>query len=422
MAENIIFYGPPGTGKTYYMQKQIEKYTDYIIDDADIVDSYTVKSAEWLLIALVIMQNNNPMNSSDIMSKISTLSLGYSGTVSDVLEDHSIQDSPLGLTRRQPRIFFEDGGKWFVDRLRLLEYDPNFISNYMKHGAVEKRYDFVTFHQSFTYEDFIEGIRPSVNPTTRLLDYDPQPGVFKRICEKARANRAKQYALFIDEINRGNISEIFGELISLIELDKREGQYCELEAVLPYSKTAFKVPNNLNIIGTMNSADKSIATIDMALRRRFEFINFPCNYNVLEKAISLKGLDPHNIDGIDVIKLLKVINKRIELLLDSDHIIGHAYFMKVETGRQIISVITKKIIPLLEEHFFDDLQKIQLVLNDIDDTGALVKDAIYVHEELDPDKLLNFVGEYVIEPKKIYHVNQHVIVAGIIKIYNGVAL
>ena len=422
MAENIIYYGPPGTGKTYFMQKQIEKYTDYQINDTDIVLAYTVKSEDWLLAALIIMQNNNPMSASDIMNKIGTLSLRYTGTVSDVLETHSIKDSALGLIRRQPRIFIEDSGKWYVDRLKLLEYDPHFIISYMKNSTIEKRYDFVTFHQSFVYEDFIEGIRPSVDPTTKQLVYDPQPGVFKRICDKANAAPTKQFALFIDEINRGNISEIFGELISLIEVDKRKGQYCELETVLPYSKTTFCVPDNLNIIGTMNSADKSIATIDLALRRRFEFISFPCDYLSLENAIKVKGLDAHNIDGIDVVKLLKVINRRIELLLGEDHVIGHAYFMKVNNANDIISVVTKKIIPLLEEYFFDDLQKVQMVLNDIDDTGVMDADAIYIHEEIEPDKFLRFVGDYAIEPKKIYHTNNVVSKKAITKIYDGVTL
>lgn len=423
MAQNIIYYGPPGTGKTYFMQKQIEKYTDYQINDSDIKAAYTIKSEDWLLIALVLMQNNNPMSSAEIAAKISTLGLRYSGTVSDVLEEHSINESSmLPIRRLNPRIFFEISGKWFVDRIKILEYDPNFINVYMKSVTIEKRYDFVTFHQSFAYEDFIEGIRPSVDPVTKQLVYDPKPGVFKNICDKARKNKSKQYALFIDEINRGNISEIFGELISLIELDKREGQYCELEVVLPYSKTVFTVPNNLNIIGTMNSADKSIATIDLALRRRFEFISFPCDYDALYKELKLRGHDPNNIDGIDVIKLLKVINKRIELLLDSDHIIGHAYFIKVNNANDIIEAISKKIIPLLEEYFFEDLQKVQIVLNDLDDTGALVSNAIYLHEELEPEKLLTYVGDYTIDTKKVYHVNSIIDKSSVIKIYDGVTI
>lgn len=422
MAENIIYYGPPGTGKTYFMQRQIEKYTDYKIEDKDICAAYTLKSDDWLLITLVILQNNNPMSSADIIKKIGTLSLGYAGTVSDILEEHSIQESPMGLSRKLPRIFFEVNGMWFVDRLKLLEYESNFMIKYMQNAKIEKRYDFVTFHQSFVYEDFIEGIRPSVDPVSKAIVYNPQDGIFKRICETARKNPSKQYALFIDEINRGNISEIFGELISLIELDKRQGQYCELEAVLPYSKTPFTVPNNLNVIGTMNSADKSIATIDIALRRRFDFVNITCDYRELNKALKVRGIDSKNIDGIDIIKLLKVINMRIELLLDSNHIIGHAFFMKISCFQDIKNIFQKKIIPLLEEYFFYDLQKIQMILNDIDEDGNLLKNAIYNHEELEPDKLLTFVGEYAIETKKIYSVNENFEKESVIKIYDGVSI
>lgn len=422
MAENIIYYGPPGTGKTYFMQKQIEKYTDYQIDDNDIKSVYTLRSEDWLLITLVILQNNNPMATHEIVSKIGTLNLGHTRTVSDVLEEHSISDAAMGLRRLQPRIFFEVAGQWFVDRLRLLEYDPNFLLNYIQKQKIEKRYDFITFHQSFTYEDFIEGIRPSVDVATNQLNYNPQDGIFKKICERARNNPSKQYAIFIDEINRGNISEIFGELISLIELDKREGQFCELEAVLPYSKDAFTVPNNLNVIGTMNSADKSIANIDVALRRRFDFQVFPCDYDELHRVINLRGIDPHNLDGIDVIKLLQVINKRVELLLDTNFIIGHAFFMKVKTWEDVKAVIERKIFPLLEEYFFDDRQKIQVVFNDIDEVGDIVANPIYIHDELEVDNLLRYVGEYVIESKRVYRLDKNFTKESITKIYDGVTL
>ena len=422
MIENIIYYGPPGTGKTYFMQQKIEQYVDYEISDIDISNSYTLRSDDWILIALVLLQNNNPMTAPDILKKINSLPLGYTGSVSDVLENHSIEDSPMKLKRTLPRVFFEVSGMWYVDRFKILEYDSDFITNYMKNVKIEKRYDFVTFHQSFVYEDFVEGIRPVVDPTTKILGYEVQKGIFKRICEKAANKPHKKYALFIDEINRGNISEIFGELISLIEIDKRLGQYCELTAVLPYSKACFGVPSNLNIIGTMNSADKSIATIDIALRRRFEFVNITCDYNILENNIKLFGIDATNIDGIDVIKLLKVINKRIELLLDNNHIIGHAYFIKVTCFDDIKRVINRKVIPLLEEYFFNDLQKVQMILNDLDEDGNLVTNHIYSHTELESDKLLTFIGDYALDNKKEYFLNASYNKDAIIKIYSGVIL
>lgn len=426
MVKNIIYYGPPGTGKTYHMQKLISDYTDYKITDDEIVKAYTNYSQDWLLFALIILQSNTTMTTEEIIKKVNFLNLGYKGHPSEKLTEHSLNEDEL-ITKSQPRIFFENDGRWYVDRLRLFEYEPEFGNKYIKSDAIDRRYDFVTFHQSFVYEDFIEGIRPVCNTkdnievddqkTNSTIKYSIQDGIFKQLCQKAIDNPHKQYALFIDEINRGNIAEIFGELISLIETDKRKGQYCELETILPYSKKPFSVPSNLDIIGTMNSADKSIAGIDIALRRRFEFINRPCDYNSLKNTISANGINPNDIEGIDIINLLKTLNQRLELLLDENHIIGHAYFIKVKSASDIIDIIRKKIIPLLEEFFFDDLQKIQLVLNDLDENGELLANAIYTHKELDVEKILPFVSDYDIENKKTYKLNEKISVESIIKIY-----
>lgn len=426
MVKNIIYYGPPGTGKTYHMQKLISDYTDYKITDDEIVKAYTNYSQDWLLFALIILQSNTTMTTEEIIKKVNFLNLGYKGHPSEKLTEHSLNEDKL-ITKSQPRIFFENDGRWYVDRLRLFEYEPEFGNKYIKSEAIDRRYDFVTFHQSFVYEDFIEGIRPVCNTkdnievddqkTNSTIKYSIQDGIFKQLCQKAIDNPHKQYALFIDEINRGNIAEIFGELISLIETDKRKGQYCELETILPYSKKPFSVPSNLDIIGTMNSADKSIAGIDIALRRRFEFINRPCDYNSLKNTISANGINPNDIEGIDIINLLKTLNQRLELLLDENHIIGHAYFIKVKSASDIIDIIRKKIIPLLEEFFFDDLQKIQLVLNDLDENGELLANAIYTHKELDVEKILPFVSDYDIENKKTYKLNEKISVESIIKIY-----
>lgn len=426
MAKNIIYYGPPGTGKTYHMQKLISDYTDYEITDEEIKEIYINYSKDWLLFALIILQSNTAIKTEDIINKINSLNINYNGHPSEQLILHSLNTDEL-VEKQQPRIFIEKDNKWYVDRLRLFEYEPEFGKKYIKSEKIDRRYDFVTFHQSFVYEDFIEGIRPIcsyVNENTsdtnsNNISYNIQDGVFKRLCKKAIDNPHKQYALFIDEINRGNIAEIFGELISLIEIDKRKGQYCELETILPYSKKAFSVPSNLDIIGTMNSTDKSIAGIDIALRRRFEFINRPCDYETLESTVAANGINPHNIDGIDLIKLLKVLNARLELLLDGNHLIGHAYFIKTKTGEEILQVIKHKIVPLLEEYFFDDLQKIQLVFNDLDENGELRSNAIYEHYILDADKIMPYIGDYNIETKKVYKLNQNVSTNSILKIYEN---
>lgn len=161
------------------------------------------------------------------------------------------------------------------------------------------------------------------------------------------------YVLIIDEINRGNVSQIFGELITLIEEDKRVGNAEELQLTLPYSKTRFGVPANLYIIGTMNTADRSVEALDTALRRRFNFEEMLPNHEILEGK---------EIGGIALDQLLSVLNKRIEILLDRDHTIGHSYLINVQSEEDLKYAFKNNIIPLLQEYFYGDCEKTGLVL------------------------------------------------------------
>ena len=231
----------------------------------------------------------------------------------------------------------------------------------------EGKISFVTFHQSYGYEDFVEGIR--VKRKEGQLNYDVEPGVFKNICERAKDNPNENYVLIIDEINRGNISKIFGELITLIEKSKRVGNVEVLEIILPNSPNVkFGVPKNLYIIGTMNSSDRSLTSVDIALRRRFEFVEIMPKPEILKDIKITK--ENKVVEAIDVAKLLEVMNKRIKVLLDRDHCIGHAYFTELKptsekaaaTVQELMQIFEKKIIPLLQEYFFDDWSKIKLVL------------------------------------------------------------
>ncbi|ELO5651017.1 McrB family protein [Campylobacter jejuni] len=187
---------------------------------------------------------------------------------------------------------------------------------------------------------------------------------------KIKKEILKSYIIIIDEINRGNVSKIFGELITLIEPSKRIGEKEELKVTLPYSGEKFGVPKNVYIIGTMNTADRSITSLDTALRRRFEFVE-------MMPDVSKLSMD---CEGINLQELLKAINTRIEYLLDREKTIGHAFFVSVENLEDLKKVFQNKIIPLLQEYFYNDYALINAVLNDNDMIFEDKKDDKYLQE------------------------------------------
>jgi len=211
----------------------------------------------------------------------------------------------------------------------------------------------IQFHPSYSYEDFIESIRPKLHNNENVV-YELTNGIFKEFCNTAKENPNQKYVLIIDEINRGNLSKIFGELIYALE-------YRNEELILPYSQETFSIPDNVYIIGTMNTADRSIALMDIALRRRFMFMELMPDAKVLENCLEGNGLKD------TVLELFNKLNDAIkkEVGLGKDFQIGHSHFMVEDMDEQKLKTVWKySIMPLLEEYFFNDLDRIDKLLED----------------------------------------------------------
>lgn len=282
----------------------------------------------------------------------------------------------------------------------------------------EGRIAFTTFHQSYGYEEFIEGIRPVMpgEEEKKSIEYEIVPGVFKKFCDEASLVDDKPYVFIIDEINRGNISKIFGELITLIEETKRKGETEGLSAFLPYSQEEFGVPNNVYILGTMNTADRSIALMDTALRRRFNFIEMMPDCRTIEDIVIRQNGKEVNIGDV-----LDIINRRIEFLFDREHTIGHAFFTSLKNGdsnsiERLADIFKNSIIPLLQEYFYDDYEKIRLVLGDNhkkDEQFQFIKKTNIAPKEL--------FGESIrLDSTAVYSLNEDAL--GKIESYQGILL
>ncbi|SPC10188.1 McrB family protein [Cupriavidus taiwanensis] len=393
---NRIYYGPPGTGKTYKLSKLLEREYEQAMA--------SVSNKEWReqliagRIATLTWWEGAAAALWDLGRKAKVGQLfehpfiqaiaaakgrnqNVRQTLWNTLQHHTIDESNTVNTklRLAPAVFdktadsvWQFAGEWEEACADLIETVKAYQAGAPATGEV-KRYSFVTFHQSYGYEEFVEGLRPVLGGDAEAaeIQYEIRPGVFKDLCRQARSAPEQRFAIVIDEINRGNISKIFGELITLIEPDKREGAENAVSVTLPYSGESFSVPPNVDIIGTMNTADRSLALLDTALRRRFEFV--PVMPDVRDDAgAPLAGLRVSlGAQVIDVPRMLGAINQRVEALYDRDHCIGHAYFTslaKVPDGDERLvalqQVFSTRILPLLEEYFFEDWQKIRLVLAD----------------------------------------------------------
>jgi len=316
---NKIFYGPAGTGKT---RRAIEEAVSIIEDKKASLKDYTN--------TLKIFQtSSNPLNLNIPFEYIQRIQ-------KEINLDKILENIP-----RKYKISLDDMQKYKDD--------------YSKYPLIET----VTFHPSYTYQDFVEGISVETTSKNQII-YSVKDGIFKKICDRAIDNPGYNYVLIIDEINRGDISSIFGELFTLLEDTKRKGENEEMSINLPYSKDdkgnpkKLTVPSNLHIIATMNTVDKSIALIDVALRRRFDF----------EECMPQYDLEEFNkFKIINLSKLLKSMNERITILKNEHYQIGHSYFLNITKLEELQEMMQKGILPLLQEYFYDDWKSICAVLN-----------------------------------------------------------
>lgn len=377
--KNIILYGPPGTGKTYLVSKFAEHFIQPQLKasvSAENQRTRTLQGLTWWQATALAMSIEGKSSftvpellSTETLSNFAALrkaaKVGNSLWVQ--LQSHTSPESKTVnySNRQQPYLFDKNGqsqwsltpaGKEYVEE-NLSEELQQLKNPSTNMTEASDFFEFVTFHQSFAYEEFIEGLKPAIDDDG-ILNYVVRPGVFKDIAARAEAawrkhgDSAPKYLLIIDEINRANIAKVFGELITLIEDDKRLGTRNKLEVRLPYSEDKFGVPPNLYIVGTMNTADRSIALLDLALRRRFSFVEVTPDTSLLKV-----------VAGVDLGALLTKLNKRIELLLDRDHRIGHSYFM-VQDAAELHFAWFRRVVPLLQEYFYNDNERLYALLGD----------------------------------------------------------
>ncbi len=405
---NLILYGPPGTGKTYKLQTEYFKpfLGKTVKRNKQELQIELFKEASWSEVVTAALYLIGEAKVPEILqhpiveakSKRSN-SVYQKNCVWNVLHYRTSLDCPNVNAnpekRPGPYIFWKDENSvWSIDKKKAEQEFPEIIEKLIDPSSIEEstenRTRFVTFHQSYSYEDFVEGIRPVMDDEDEgEMRYEIRNGIFKTIVADALEDPDNSYALFIDEVNRGNVAAIFGELITLIEPDKRLGEENELTVTLPYSRQKFGVPSNLHIIATMNTADRSIEALDTALRRRFDFEECPPLLSVVGK------FQPESLK-VDLAKLLKAMNERIERLLDKDHCIGHSYFLKIKDLEDLRRVFKQNIIPLIEEYFYGDRGKIGLVLGNAfvkvkEQDDGIFKSGDWELEEYDDRKVFDIV-------------------------------
>ncbi len=460
--KNLILYGPPGTGKTYNSAtyavaicdgKSVDELTDYdavmarynelkeagriafttfhqsygyeefiegiklVVDDEATDISYTIESGVFKKFcdiagtpenmeidhnAQVWFVRLNGVGKNDLKEECFK-----EGTIRFSWENENVDDSYkkwFNMMSPGDYVVSYNGANVNIDGIGIIEDSEPFYD--------EQRSSFKwTRKVKWLVTDIVENIR-ELNGGKYLPNFEITKLNRVRISELlelvskhggyAGEKNEKPYVFIIDEINRGNISKIFGELITLIESTKRAGMEEAASAILPYSGKPFSVPSNVYILGTMNTADRSIALMDTALRRRFQFIEMMPDSDVLRK------IHADKVEDLDVAAMLDKINERITFLYDREHTIGHAFFTGLKDDASLSklqSIFEKSVIPLLQEYFYEDYQKIQLVLGDnakSDDSLKFILDEKVVAKNI----FKGNVEDVIDLPEKRYSINK----------------
>lgn len=418
---NQILFGAPGTGKTYHTKKmaveiingkkartreEINKEYEELIEAGQIVFTtfhqslsyedfiegikpetidgnvtYEVKDGIFKQLCSRAIEQK-PKNS-DI--EIYDFDKGWNDLIAEV-EQNFLSDSMLLLP-----ILTQDKGVYVTEitdngnlkiKPKNSRLDIDYIVSYNRTKKLQEAFPDLSVVKNIDKE--FRSVIGGSNSTAYWAVLNYINNKIKENNKEIDFEETKNHVLIIDEINRGNVSAIFGELITLLEEDKRKGNKEHTEAVLPYSGDNFSVPNNVYIIGTMNTANRSVEALDTALRRRFSFVEMQPKPDILSK-----------VGEVDLRKLLKTINQRIELLIDKDHQIGHSYFIGIQNIVDLQRTFKDKIIPLLEEYFYGDFGKIGLVLG-----GEFIKLA---DNQVAFPKNFTYENDFS-EDKKIYHI------------------
>ena len=402
---NIIYTGVAGTGKTYRLLQIAQQYTDYLprINDKDLLGQL-LQDLSWRdVVCLIFLDFKSKkqdlvkvpeiVNHEFFVSKAAqnARDKNLSNTAWSVLQMHTPASSQtVSYKNRASQAYFDkdNSGAWYLlpesmDLLsdlaqQLAEFQQAQRENNSQNQEFrQQRFSMVSFHQAYGYEEFVEGIRPvmaATSPATNSssqMSYAIQDGAFLKLCQRAANDPDQRYAMLIDEINRANVSRVFGELLSLIEPDKRAGMTNAMTVNLAYSGRTFSVPANVDIYATMNTQDHSLAPLDMALRRRFRFIEclpqpelLPILYLNQDSEAANPAETLCSTETIDLAKILTGLNNRITQTLGAEAQLGHAFLWSVDSLEQLQTALIEQIIPQLAQAAGGQVSILQYIFQD----------------------------------------------------------